>query len=121
MARKDLKKAKKQATEIHNGYLKEMATMEEQQRGAVSYATAPVELERNAMYDEVVSGLGFEPEWTCIDDNELVMSKLPLKNKLYLHQAWETPCNCGQIKDYIGQYGVKAGSEDILDGSFDLN
>eukprot|EP00957_Ditylum_brightwellii_P003243 247168-Ditylum_brightwellii.AAC.1 len=61
------------------------------------------------------------PKWTCIDDNELVISKLLLRNKLHVHQAWEMPCACSQIKDYIGKYGLGAGSKDILDDNFDLN
>eukprot|EP00957_Ditylum_brightwellii_P147225 11210449-Ditylum_brightwellii.AAC.1 len=73
------------------------------------------------MYDEVLTGLGFKPTWTQIDDDNLVMSTLLMQNKFHLHQAWETSCARGAIKDYLGDFGLGQGAQDILDGQFDPN
>eukprot|EP00957_Ditylum_brightwellii_P152768 11628361-Ditylum_brightwellii.AAC.1 len=44
-----------------------------------------------------------------------------MQNKLHLHQAWETPCARGAIKDYFGNFGLGQGAQDILNGQFDPN
>eukprot|EP00957_Ditylum_brightwellii_P103509 7886698-Ditylum_brightwellii.AAC.1 len=69
-----------------------------QQGGAVFSVLAPVELESTAMYADVIP-----------------------RNKLNLHQAWETPCAHGPIKNYLGHYGLGQGAQDILDNKFDPN
>eukprot|EP00957_Ditylum_brightwellii_P164003 12486959-Ditylum_brightwellii.AAC.1 len=73
------------------------------------------------MYDAVLTGLGFQPEWTQIDDDEQVMSTLLMQNKFHLHQTWETPCARGAIKDYLGDFDLGQGAQDILNGQCDLN
>eukprot|EP00957_Ditylum_brightwellii_P070151 5329026-Ditylum_brightwellii.AAC.1 len=73
------------------------------------------------MYDEVLDCLGFKPAWKSIDDDEKVMLWLLLHNKLHLNQAWETPCTRGLIKEYIGNYSLGVGAQDILEGDFDPN
>eukprot|EP00957_Ditylum_brightwellii_P181945 13861732-Ditylum_brightwellii.AAC.1 len=49
------------------------------------------------------------------------MSKLISRNKLYLHQAWETLFAQGPLKDYIGEYGLGRGNTEIIEGNFDPN
>eukprot|EP00957_Ditylum_brightwellii_P002352 180405-Ditylum_brightwellii.AAC.1 len=49
------------------------------------------------------------------------MTKLLLRNKLHLNQAWNTLCTQGPLKDYIGECGLGPGCQDILDGNFDPN
>eukprot|EP00957_Ditylum_brightwellii_P097123 7396728-Ditylum_brightwellii.AAC.1 len=49
------------------------------------------------------------------------MSKLLLRNKLHLNQAWDTPCATGLLRNYIGEYGLGAGAKDIINGNFDPN
>eukprot|EP00957_Ditylum_brightwellii_P131132 10001738-Ditylum_brightwellii.AAC.1 len=73
------------------------------------------------MYDKVSTGLGFHPAWVPMDDNDRVMSALLKRNKLHLHQACETPCAWGIIKDYLGEYGLGHGAKEILEGNFDTN
>eukprot|EP00957_Ditylum_brightwellii_P187143 14253492-Ditylum_brightwellii.AAC.1 len=73
------------------------------------------------MYDEVSMGLGFQPAWVLMDDNDWVMSALIKGNKLHLHKAWETPCAWGVIKDYLGEYGLGHRAKEILEGKFDPN
>eukprot|EP00957_Ditylum_brightwellii_P128235 9779966-Ditylum_brightwellii.AAC.2 len=36
-------------------------------------------------------------------------------------EAWDTPFAHGPLKDYIGDYGIGSGAQDIPDGNFDLN
>eukprot|EP00957_Ditylum_brightwellii_P194648 14827038-Ditylum_brightwellii.AAC.1 len=73
------------------------------------------------MYEEVTNGLGFKTHFTVLKNNDEVMSRLLLHNKLHLHQVWETPCVRGPIKEYIGEYGLGIRSKDILDEMFDPN
>eukprot|EP00957_Ditylum_brightwellii_P058999 4473892-Ditylum_brightwellii.AAC.1 len=49
------------------------------------------------------------------------MSTLLRKNKLHLHQAWDTPCTCGEVKQYLGDYGLGQGAQDIIEGNFNPN
>eukprot|EP00957_Ditylum_brightwellii_P025713 1945685-Ditylum_brightwellii.AAC.1 len=49
------------------------------------------------------------------------MTKLLLRNKLHLNQAWDTPCAKGPLRDYIGDCGSVPGCHDILEGNFDPN
>eukprot|EP00957_Ditylum_brightwellii_P013801 1039838-Ditylum_brightwellii.AAC.1 len=92
-----------------------------QQGGAVSHILMRDHLESNSMYDEVLIGLGFQPAWVPMDDNNWVMSALLMQNKLHLHEAWETLYAQGAIKDYLGEYGRGHGAKEILEGKFDLN
>eukprot|EP00957_Ditylum_brightwellii_P110267 8410140-Ditylum_brightwellii.AAC.1 len=71
-----------------------------QQGSTVSHILVRDNLASNSMYDEVSMGLGFQPAWVPMDDDDRVMSALLMRNKLHLHQAWETPCALGAIKDY---------------------
>eukprot|EP00957_Ditylum_brightwellii_P074451 5656879-Ditylum_brightwellii.AAC.1 len=56
-----------------------------------------------------------------IDNKGLVISKLLFCNKLHLNKAWEIPCAKGPLKEYIGDYGLGEGAQDVLDGNFDPN
>eukprot|EP00957_Ditylum_brightwellii_P143206 10911596-Ditylum_brightwellii.AAC.1 len=47
------------------------------------------------------------------------MEKLLSKNKLQLHQAYETPFASGSLKDFIGKYGFGAKAQEIIEGNFD--
>eukprot|EP00957_Ditylum_brightwellii_P072036 5475362-Ditylum_brightwellii.AAC.1 len=48
------------------------------------------------------------------------MTKLLLRNKLHLNQAWDTPCTQGPLRDYIGECGLGIGCQDILDANHRL-
>eukprot|EP00957_Ditylum_brightwellii_P184315 14039301-Ditylum_brightwellii.AAC.1 len=41
------------------------------------------------------------PGWTSIVNKDEVSARLLLRNKLHLHQAWDTSCAHGPLKDYI--------------------
>eukprot|EP00957_Ditylum_brightwellii_P142610 10865673-Ditylum_brightwellii.AAC.1 len=56
------------------------------------------------MYDEVLMGLGFQPSWVPMDDDD-----------------WETPCIRGTTKDYLEEYSLGQGANEILKGNFDPN
>ena len=81
----------------------------------------PAELKSLAIYDDVSSSLRFASNWTLTDDDDEVTARLLLCNKLHLHQAWDTPFATGPLKEYIGDYGIGAGAQDILEGNFDPN
>eukprot|EP00957_Ditylum_brightwellii_P170985 13016200-Ditylum_brightwellii.AAC.1 len=49
------------------------------------------------------------------------MSRLLCRNQLHLHQVWDTPFVNGPLKEYIGNYCLGSGAQDILDGNFDPN
>eukprot|EP00957_Ditylum_brightwellii_P155680 11851627-Ditylum_brightwellii.AAC.1 len=49
------------------------------------------------------------------------MSRLLRRNQLHLHQVWDTPFANGPLKEYIGNYGLGSGAQDILDSNFDPN
>eukprot|EP00957_Ditylum_brightwellii_P132015 10065763-Ditylum_brightwellii.AAC.1 len=49
------------------------------------------------------------------------MENLIARNKLHLHQAFDTPFARGPLRDYIGEYGIGQGGKDIIDGNFDPN
>eukprot|EP00957_Ditylum_brightwellii_P159275 12123630-Ditylum_brightwellii.AAC.1 len=49
------------------------------------------------------------------------MENLLSRNKLHLHQAYETLFAGGLLKDYIGKYGLGAGAQEITEGNFDSN
>eukprot|EP00957_Ditylum_brightwellii_P022002 1659630-Ditylum_brightwellii.AAC.1 len=81
----------------------------------------PVELKSPAIYDDVSSSLRFASKWTLIEDDDDVTTRLLLQNKLHLHQEWDTPFATGPLKEYIGDYGIGSGAQDILKGNFDPN
>eukprot|EP00957_Ditylum_brightwellii_P078117 5938669-Ditylum_brightwellii.AAC.1 len=62
-----------------------------------------------------------ESGWVPIEGNDEVMTRLLCRNQLHLHQAWDTPFANGPLKEYIGDYGLGRGAQDILDGKFDHN
>eukprot|EP00957_Ditylum_brightwellii_P100496 7660666-Ditylum_brightwellii.AAC.1 len=74
-----------------------------------------------ALYDDVRSSLQFAPGWVPIEDDDKVMSRLLLCNKLHLHQALDSPFAHGPLKEYISNYGLGSSAQDILDGNFDPN
>eukprot|EP00957_Ditylum_brightwellii_P202177 15328951-Ditylum_brightwellii.AAC.1 len=49
------------------------------------------------------------------------MDHLITCNKLHSHQAWETPFVNGALKEYVGEYGLGQGANEILEGDFDPN
>eukprot|EP00957_Ditylum_brightwellii_P186241 14178314-Ditylum_brightwellii.AAC.1 len=89
--------------------------------GIVSYIKEPIPIESRSIYPETLSVLGYEDAYRDIYDNNDVMSKLLIRNKLHLNQAWDTPCAQGPLQDYIGDYGTGVGAKDILNGNFDPN
>eukprot|EP00957_Ditylum_brightwellii_P073679 5598612-Ditylum_brightwellii.AAC.1 len=49
------------------------------------------------------------------------MEKLLSRNKMHLHQAYETPFASGPLKDYIGKFGLGVRAQEIIQGNFDPN
>eukprot|EP00957_Ditylum_brightwellii_P195915 14926792-Ditylum_brightwellii.AAC.1 len=49
------------------------------------------------------------------------MTKLLLRNKLHLNQAWDTPCEKGPLRACIRDCGLGPGCHNILEGNFDPN
>eukprot|EP00957_Ditylum_brightwellii_P109590 8358315-Ditylum_brightwellii.AAC.1 len=49
------------------------------------------------------------------------MEKLIARNKLHLHQAFDTSFARGPLRDYIGEYGIGQGGKDIINSNFDPN
>eukprot|EP00957_Ditylum_brightwellii_P129988 9914160-Ditylum_brightwellii.AAC.1 len=78
-------------------------------------------MESPSIYPETLFTLGFKAEYKEVYNNDEVMSKLLLRNKLHLNQAWDTPCAKGPLCKYIGENGLGSGSRDILDGDVDPN
>eukprot|EP00957_Ditylum_brightwellii_P149545 11388126-Ditylum_brightwellii.AAC.1 len=64
---------------------------------------------------------GAQGGWTSIANKDEVSARLLLCNKLHLHQAWDTSCAHGPLKNNIGEYGIGSGTNNILDGNFDPN
>eukprot|EP00957_Ditylum_brightwellii_P191712 14594468-Ditylum_brightwellii.AAC.1 len=89
--------------------------------GTVSYIKEPIPMESPAIYPETLFTLGFKSKYREVYNSDEVMSRLLLRNKLHLNQAWDTPCAKGPLSDYIGESGLGSGSRDILDGHFDPN
>eukprot|EP00957_Ditylum_brightwellii_P204170 15337993-Ditylum_brightwellii.AAC.1 len=56
-----------------------------------------------------------------MNDQDEVMSTLIARNKLHLHQAFDTPFAMKEMQNYIGQFGTGTGKKKILDGKFDSN
>eukprot|EP00957_Ditylum_brightwellii_P193860 14762844-Ditylum_brightwellii.AAC.1 len=91
------------------------------QGSAVLSILVPAALKSSAIYDDVLSSLCFASNWISVDNDDEVTARLILHNKLNLHQAWDTLFATGPLKEYIGEYGIGAGTQDILEGNFDLN
>eukprot|EP00957_Ditylum_brightwellii_P159436 12136946-Ditylum_brightwellii.AAC.2 len=91
------------------------------QGGAVSTILVSNTLQSPCIYDDIVSSLQFATGWTSTMDEDEVSARLLLRNKLDLHQVWDTPWAHGPLKDYIGEYGIGSGANDILEGSFNPN
>eukprot|EP00957_Ditylum_brightwellii_P138882 10585738-Ditylum_brightwellii.AAC.1 len=69
--------------------------------GTVSYIKEATSLESPSIYPETLVNLGFESECKEIHDSDKSMTKLLLRNKLHLNQAWDTLCAKGLLRDYI--------------------
>eukprot|EP00957_Ditylum_brightwellii_P006083 460479-Ditylum_brightwellii.AAC.1 len=74
-----------------------------------------------AVYDSVIHSLEFEQTdtYTVLDDQDAVMSRLIARNKLYLHQAFDTPFAQEDMLQYVGEFSTGQGAADILNGNFD--
>eukprot|EP00957_Ditylum_brightwellii_P061639 4676951-Ditylum_brightwellii.AAC.1 len=149
-----LKTAQRQAAQLRDKYLEEMATLMKTQEhidnatiikniryqeeikhsfkmlcpiskgaqgGVVSTILVPNMLQSPCIYDDVVSSLQFATKWTSIVDEDEVSVRLLLCKKLHLHQVWDMTCAHGPLKDFIGEYGMGSGANNILDGNFDPN
>eukprot|EP00957_Ditylum_brightwellii_P030514 2311283-Ditylum_brightwellii.AAC.1 len=68
------------------------------------------------MYEETIAALCFQYPWKEVDNSDDMMDHLITCNKLYLHQAWETPFANGPLKEYVGEYGLGQGTTEILEG-----
>eukprot|EP00957_Ditylum_brightwellii_P092097 7012599-Ditylum_brightwellii.AAC.1 len=83
----------------------------------------PETLSSSAIYPEVLHLLNFEHAipYVTLDNQDEVMSKLIQRNKLHLHQAFNTPFAMSTMQEYIGENGTGLGAKEILDGDFDPN
>eukprot|EP00957_Ditylum_brightwellii_P126048 9609532-Ditylum_brightwellii.AAC.1 len=73
------------------------------------------------MYEETIAALCFQQHWKEVDNSNNIMDHLITCNKLHLHQAWETPFTNGTLKEYLGEYVLEQGANEILEGDFDPN
>eukprot|EP00957_Ditylum_brightwellii_P066332 5035385-Ditylum_brightwellii.AAC.1 len=49
------------------------------------------------------------------------MEALLQQNSLHLHQSFDTSFAEGPLKEYIGEFGLGLGADNILHGRFDPN
>eukprot|EP00957_Ditylum_brightwellii_P183070 13944483-Ditylum_brightwellii.AAC.1 len=89
--------------------------------GTVSDMRESVPVKIPSVYPKTLSVLGYDHVCRDIYDDDEVMSKSLICNKLHLNQAWDTLCAQGPLWDYIGKYGLGFGVEGILNGNFDPN
>eukprot|EP00957_Ditylum_brightwellii_P057000 4319649-Ditylum_brightwellii.AAC.1 len=83
----------------------------------------PVSLQSPAIYLEALQMLEFEQTETykTMGDQDKIMLTLIKRNKLHLHQAFDTPFARKELQDYIGENGAEKGAKEILDRQFDPN
>eukprot|EP00957_Ditylum_brightwellii_P112311 8563496-Ditylum_brightwellii.AAC.1 len=83
--------------------------------GTISYIKETTSLESPSTYPKTLVNLGFQAECREIHDGDEIMTKLLLRSKLHLNQAWNTPCAKGPLRGYIGDCGLGPGCHDILE------
>eukprot|EP00957_Ditylum_brightwellii_P114905 8762873-Ditylum_brightwellii.AAC.1 len=68
----------------------------------------------------MVSHLKFEhtTPYISLDDQDKIMSRLIARNKLHLHQAFDTPFAQLEIHEYIGELGTNDRAKKIMEGNF---
>eukprot|EP00957_Ditylum_brightwellii_P031866 2416084-Ditylum_brightwellii.AAC.1 len=83
----------------------------------------PEALSCPAAYDEALESLQFKhaQPLVVLDDQDTVILTLVQRNKLHLHQAYDTPFAQKDMQDCIGEFGSERGAQEILDGKFDPN
>eukprot|EP00957_Ditylum_brightwellii_P022825 1721899-Ditylum_brightwellii.AAC.1 len=83
----------------------------------------PEALSSSAMYNEVLESLQFQhaQPFKVLNDQDKVMLALVRRNKLHLHQSFDTPVAKQDLRDYIGKFGTEQGAQEILDSQFDPN
>eukprot|EP00957_Ditylum_brightwellii_P053866 4080807-Ditylum_brightwellii.AAC.1 len=59
--------------------------------------------------------------YQTMDDQDKIMSTLIKRNKLHLHQAFDTPFARKELQYYIEENGTEKGAKEILEGKFDPN
>eukprot|EP00957_Ditylum_brightwellii_P016778 1262689-Ditylum_brightwellii.AAC.1 len=77
----------------------------------------PEALTSLAMYDEVLDTLQFQhaQPFKVLNDQDEVMSALIRRNKLHLHQVFDTPFAKNEMRNHIGEFGTSDRAQDILD------
>eukprot|EP00957_Ditylum_brightwellii_P113845 8679330-Ditylum_brightwellii.AAC.1 len=86
--------------------------------GSVTTLLVPVPVIASGAYDEVTEGLKFKPTWKAIAEEDDIITRLVSRNKLHLHQAWATPMASRPLKEYIGDFGLGSGADDIMSGNY---
>eukprot|EP00957_Ditylum_brightwellii_P050682 3842367-Ditylum_brightwellii.AAC.1 len=83
----------------------------------------PEILSSSAIYSDVLATLDFvhAQPYITLDDQDEVMLTLIQRNKLHLHQAFDTPFAKTEMQEYIGENGIGLGTKDILGGNFNSN
>eukprot|EP00957_Ditylum_brightwellii_P063170 4795211-Ditylum_brightwellii.AAC.1 len=71
----------------------------------------PALISSPAVYDSVIHSLAFEKTETH--------TRLVSRNKLHLHQGFDTPFVQEDMLRYVGKLGTGQGAEDILNGDYD--
>eukprot|EP00957_Ditylum_brightwellii_P132781 10124936-Ditylum_brightwellii.AAC.2 len=93
--------------------------------GVVNHLLVPNKdvLTSPAMYDKVITSLDFKhaQPYNILDDQDEVIFTLVKRNKLHLHQVFDTPFVRPDMQDCIGEYGTAEGAKEILEGTYDLN
>eukprot|EP00957_Ditylum_brightwellii_P012686 959276-Ditylum_brightwellii.AAC.1 len=108
--------------EIHSSFASLHYAAKGEQAGSVSTIKVPMPITPNpAMYDETAKSLKFEHLWKEIDNLDEIMEKLLSRKKLHLHQAYETPFASGPLKEYISEFGLGEGTQEIIEGNSDPN
>eukprot|EP00957_Ditylum_brightwellii_P086837 6608943-Ditylum_brightwellii.AAC.1 len=67
-------------------------------------------MESPAIYPETLFTLGFKSKYREVYDDDEVMSRLLLRNKLHLNQIWDTPGAKGPLRNYIKENGLGSDS-----------
>eukprot|EP00957_Ditylum_brightwellii_P201905 15327740-Ditylum_brightwellii.AAC.1 len=136
-ARSSLKTAQSNATQLRDDYLEEMAAQMSEQNH-----TDTVTIIKNIRHHKEIKQsfkllqpiskgnqggavstilVPNETGWVPTEDDDDVMARPLHHNQLHLHQRWDTLFANDPVKEYIGDYGLGSGSQDILDGNFDPN
>eukprot|EP00957_Ditylum_brightwellii_P145528 11080695-Ditylum_brightwellii.AAC.1 len=108
----------RQREEVRNAFRLIRPITKGNQAGSVTTLLVPVPVITSRAYDEVTEGLKFKPTWKEIAEEDDIITRLISRNKLHLHQAWATPMASEPLKEYIRDFVLGSGAEDIMSGNY---